>query len=142
MVVYDTIWGFFTYLIQYVIFSVFTEKVSFTRFMADWSDFSIFPKFVKDLKFIWESKLEALWKLLVTRQVVANFLILLIKLIASLPKPLGFKCNLPLFSSFEVIFPLSMISICKPCKCSFVLITVKEDSLTVLLVPKCNIILF
>ena len=44
----------------------------------------------------------------------------------SLPKPLGFKCNPLLFSSFEVIFPLSMISICKPCKCSFVLITVKE----------------
>ena len=79
-------------------FSVSSEEVSFTRFMADLSDFSVFPKFVKDLKFIWESKLDALWKLPVTLQVVANFLILIIKLIASLPKPLGFKCNPPLLS--------------------------------------------
>ena len=99
-------------------FSVALEEVSFTRFMADWSDFSVFSK---DLKFMWESKLEALWKLAVTRQVFATFLIFLIILIASLPKPLGFKCNPPLFSWFEVIFPLLMISICKPCKCSFVL---------------------
>ena len=91
------------------IFSVSSEEVSFARFMADWSDFSVFPKLVKDLKFIWESKLKALWKLLVTHQVVANFLIHLIKLIATLPKPLGFKCNPSLFSSFEVIFPLSII---------------------------------
>ena len=33
-------------------FSVSSEEVSFTRFMADLSDFSVFPKFVKDLKFI------------------------------------------------------------------------------------------
>ena len=79
-------------------FSVSSEEVSFTRFMADLSDFSVFPKFVKDLKFIWESKLDALWKLPVTLQVVANFLILIIKLIASLPKSLGFKCNPPLLS--------------------------------------------
>ena len=79
-------------------FSVSSEEVSFTRFMADLSDFSVFPKFVKDLKFIWESKLDALWKLPVTLQVVANFLILIIKLIASLPKPLGFECNPPLLS--------------------------------------------
>ena len=79
-------------------FSVSSEEVSFTRFMADLPDFSVFPKFVKDLKFIWESKLDALWKLPVTLQVVANFLILIIKLIASLPKPLGFKCNPPLLS--------------------------------------------
>ena len=79
-------------------FSVSSEEVSFTRFMADLSDFSVFPKFVKDLKFIWESKLDALWKLPVTLQLVANFLILIIKLIASLPKPLGFKCNPPLLS--------------------------------------------
>ena len=91
------------------IFSVSSEEVSFARFMADWSDFSVFPKLVKDLKFIWESKLKALWKLLVTHQVVANFLIHLIKLIATLPKPLGFKCNPSSFSSFEVIFPLSII---------------------------------
>ena len=107
-------------------FSVSSEEVSFTRFMADWSDFWEFPRLVKDLKFIWESKLEALWKLPVIRQVVANFLILLIKLIESLPKPLEFKCNPPLFSLFDVILPLSMISICKPCKCSFILITVKD----------------
>ena len=91
------------------IFSASSEEVSFARFMADWSDFSVFPKLVKDLKFIWESKLKALWKLLVTHQVVANFLIHLIKLIATLPKPLGFKCNPSSFSSFEVIFPLSII---------------------------------
>ena len=54
-----------------------------------------------------------------------KLLILLIKLIASFPEPLRFKYNPPLFSSFEVIFPLSMISICKPYKCSFVLIIVK-----------------
>ena len=62
-----------------------------------------------------------------TRQVVTNFLILLIKLIASLPKPLGFKCNPPLFSSFEFMFPLLMVSTDKLCKSSFVLITVKES---------------
>ena len=51
----------------------------------------------------------------------------------SLPEPLGFKRNPPLLSSPEVIFPLSMTSICKPCKCSFVLITVEEAlSLSVL----------
>ena len=38
-----------------------------------------------------------------------QLLIHLIKLIATLPKPLGFKCNPSLFSSFEVIFPLSII---------------------------------
>ena len=86
--------------------------------MADAFDFSI--------KFIWDSKIEAFWKQPATYQGNANFLILLIKLIASIPKTLGFKCNPPLFSSFEVIFPLSMVSIDKPCKCSFVLIFVKE----------------
>ena len=55
-----------------------------------------------------------------------KFLVLLIKLIASLPKPLRFKCNPPLLSSFEIIFPLLMTFICKPCNCSFVLITAKE----------------
>ena len=77
-------------------------------------------------RFVWESKFEAFWKQPVTRQVVAIFLIFLIKLIASLPKPLGFKCNPPLFSLFELIFPLPMVSTSKPCKCSFVLITVEE----------------
>ena len=47
-------------------------------------------------------------------------------MIASLPKFLGFKCNPLLFNSFEVTFPLSMTSNCKPCKYSFGLITVKE----------------
>ena len=160
-------------------FSVSSELAPFSRFMADLSHFSMYPKLAKNLKFSSVSKLEAFWKLLVTRQIITNFLILLMKLIASLPKPLGFKCNPPLLSSFEVIFPLSMTSICKPCKCSFVLITVKEalplsvlviklrmktllsgkvcsinffrvsnlsrtildGSLTVLLVPTCNIIL-
>ena len=103
---YDTIWVFLKHSFSASFFSVSSEEVSVTRFMEDWSDFSVFPKLVKDLKFIWESKLEALWKLLVTCQVVANFLILLIKLIASLPKHLGFKCNPPLLSSFEVIFSL------------------------------------
>ena len=107
---YHTIWVFLTYLIQHVIFSVSLEEVSFTRFKADWSDFSVFLKLVKDLKVISESKVETLLKP-VTRQVVAAFLILLLKLIASLPKPLGFKSNPPLFSSFEVMFPLSTISI-------------------------------
>ena len=41
-------------------FSVSSEKFSFTRFMADWYDISVFPKLIKDLKFIWESKLDAL----------------------------------------------------------------------------------
>ena len=107
-------------------FSVSSELVLFSWFMADLSDFSVYPKLAKDPKLAAVSKLEALWKLPVTRQVVTIFLILLIKLIASLPKPLGFKCNPPSLSSFEVIFRLSMISICKPCKCLFVLITVKE----------------
>ena len=30
--------------------------------MADSFDFSMFPKLIKEIKFIWESKLEALWK--------------------------------------------------------------------------------
>ena len=47
--------------------------------------FHFFKKLVKDLKFIWESKVKALWKLPITRQVVANFLFLLIKLIVSTP---------------------------------------------------------
>ena len=94
--------------------------------MAGWSDFSVFLKLVKDLIFIRESKFKALWKLPATLQVDAKFLILLRKLKASLCKPLGFKCNPPLFSSFEVIFPLPLTSICKQYKCSFVLITVKE----------------
>ena len=81
------------------IFSVSSEEVSFTRIMADWSDFSVFSKLVNHQKFNWESKTEPLWKLPVTSQVVANFLILLIKLIASLPKPLGFKCNVSLLDS-------------------------------------------
>ena len=113
---YNTIWVFLTHLIQSVIFSVSYEEVLFTRFMADCSDFSVFLKLIIALKIIRESKLEASSKLPVTLQVVANFLILLITLIARLPKPIGFKCNLPFFSSFEVIFPFSMISICKPCK--------------------------
>ena len=33
-------------------FCVSSEEVSFTRLMADWSDFSVFPKLVKDLKII------------------------------------------------------------------------------------------
>ena len=33
-------------------FSVSSEEVSFTRFLADWSDFLIFPKLVQGLKFI------------------------------------------------------------------------------------------
>ena len=96
--------------------------------MADLSDLSVFLKMVKNLKFIWESKLEDLWKLPVTRQII-NFLILLIKLIPSLPSPLGFKCNAHLLSSFEVKFPLLMISICKPYKYSFILITITESLL-------------
>ena len=107
-------------------FSVSSELVPFSWFMADLADFSMYPKLAKYLKFTSVPKLETLLKLPVTHQVVTNFLILLIKLIASLPKPLGFKCNPPLLSSFEVTFPLSMISICKPCKSSFVLITVKK----------------
>ena len=79
-------------------FCASSELVPFCWVMADLSDFSIFPKLVKDLKFIWVSKPEALWKLPVTRQVVTNFLILLINLIASLPKHLWFKCNPPLFN--------------------------------------------
>ena len=75
------------------------------------------------LKFVWESKLEALWKQPVIRQVVPIFLI---NLIASSSKPRWFKCKPPLFSSCKVIFPLPMISICKQCKYSFVIITVKE----------------
>ena len=60
-------------------------------------------------------------------------------MIASLPKPFGFKCNCPLLSLFEVIFPLSMTSICKLCKCSFVLITVKETlPLSVLVIKSAN----
>ena len=100
--------------------------VPFSWFIEDLSNFSVYPKLAKSLKLTSVSKLEAIWKLPVIGQVVTNLLILLIKLIASLPKPLGFKCNPPLLSSFEVIFPLSMILICKPCKCSFVLITLKE----------------
>ena len=65
-------------------FSVSSEEVLFTRFMADWSDFSVFPKLVKDLKFIWESNLEASWKLSITIHVFVNFLVLLLKLIVSL----------------------------------------------------------
>ena len=49
---YDTIWVFLTYLIQRVIFSVSSKKVSFTRFMANCSKFSAFPKLVKDLQII------------------------------------------------------------------------------------------
>ena len=89
------------------------------RFMA-------FPKLVKNLKFIRKLKLKTSRKLPVTYKVVVNFLILLMKLIASLLKPLGYKCNPPLFNSFEVIFPLSITSSCKPCKCTFILLTVKE----------------
>ena len=126
-------------------FSNSSELVPFSWFMPDLSDFSVYPKLAKNLKFTSLSKLEALWKLPVTRQVLTTFLILLIKLIVSLPNPLGFKCNPPLLSLLEVIFRLSMTSICKPCKCSVALITVKEafldGSLTVLLVPTCNIIL-
>ena len=33
-------------------FSISPEEVSFTQFMADWSDLLVFPKLVKDLKFI------------------------------------------------------------------------------------------
>ena len=47
-------------------------------------------------------------------------------LIASLAKPLEFRYKPLLFSLFEIIFLLSLISTCKPCKCSFALITVKE----------------
>ena len=65
-------------------------------------------------------------KLAATLQVFANFLILLIKLIAILPKLLWIKCNRPLFSLCEVIFTLLMISICKPCQSLFVWITIKE----------------
>ena len=43
--------------------------------MADSSDLAIFPKLVKGPIKTW---IEALWKQQVTRQVVANFLILLI----------------------------------------------------------------
>ena len=45
---YDTILVFLWYLIQHVIFSLSSEEVSFTRFMEHWSDFSVFPTFVKD----------------------------------------------------------------------------------------------
>ena len=41
-------------------FGVSSDKVSFTRYMAEWSNFSLFSKLVKDLKFIWESKHEDL----------------------------------------------------------------------------------
>ena len=57
---YDTIWVFLTYLIQHAIFSVSSEKVLIIQFMADWSDFSVFSKLVKDLSFICESKIEVL----------------------------------------------------------------------------------
>ena len=60
---------------------------------------------------------------------MANFLILLIKLIPSLPSPLGFKCNARLLSSFEVKFPLLMISIFKAYKYLFILITITESLL-------------
>ena len=120
---YDTIQFFLCISCNASSFSVSSELVPFSWFMADLSDFSVYPKLAKDLEFTSISKLEALWKLPVTYQVVKNLLILEIKFIAS---PLGFKCNPPLLSSFEVIFPLSMISIGKSCKCSFVLITVKE----------------
>ena len=49
---YDTKWVFLTYLIHASFFSVSSEEVSFTRIMIDWSDLSVFPKLVKDLKFI------------------------------------------------------------------------------------------
>ena len=123
---YNTIWIFLMYLIQRVIFQRLFRISTFSWFMAGLSDLSMFPKLAKNLKFTSVSNLEALWKLPVTRQFVTNILILLIKSIASLPKPLWFKCNPPLLSLFEVIFPFSMTSICKSCKCSFVLITVEE----------------
>ena len=107
-------------------FKVSSECVPFYWFTADSSYFSIFPKLVTDLKFIWESKLVALRKLPLARQVAANFLIILIQLIASLPKPLRSRCNPPMFYSFEVIFSLSMTSNCKLYECLSVLITVKE----------------
>ena len=62
-------------------FSVSLDLVPFSWFMADLSDFSVYPKLAKDLKFTQVSKHAALWKLSVTRQVVTNFLIPLIKLI-------------------------------------------------------------
>ena len=124
---HDTTRVFLMFSFNTSFFSDSSELVPFSWFMADLSDFSVYPKFAKNLKRTSSvSKLEALWKLPVTCQVVTIFLILLIKLIASLPKPLRFKCNPPLLSSSKVIFPLSMTSICKPCKCSFVLITIKE----------------
>ena len=118
---YDTIRAFLTYLTQRIIFQ------RLFRFMANSSEFLVYPKSAKNLNFTSVSKLEALWKVPVTRKVVTNLLILLIMLMASLPKPLGFKWNPPLSISSEVTFPLSMTSICQPCKCSFFLITVKED---------------
>ena len=121
---------------------------------------------------------QSYYLLLLLKSFPFNFLILLIKSIARLSKPIEFKYYHLLFSSFEVIFPLLMISICKPCKCSFVSITVKKvlpssvrviklemimllsgksfsinffrssnlpgttsgGSLTVLLIPTCNIL--
>ena len=70
---YDTIWVFLTYLIQRVIFSVSSEEVSFTRFMANCSNFLEFPKLMKDLQIIWELKLKALLKLLDIRKSLQTF---------------------------------------------------------------------
>ena len=115
MVNYDTVWVFLTYLPECFVVRVSSEWAPFCWFNAESPDFSIFPKLADNLKFVWESKLEALWKLLVTRQIDANFLILQIKLIASLP--LGCKCSPPLFNSFEVMFPMSVTyNKWKPCK--------------------------
>ena len=49
-------------------FSDSSELVPFSWFMADLSDFSVYPKLAKDLKITSVSKLESLWKLPVTRQ--------------------------------------------------------------------------
>ena len=81
-------------------FSESSELVPFSWFMADLSDFLVCLKLEKNLKFTSVSKLEPLWKVPVTRQIVTNFFIFLIKLIASLPKPLWFECNPPFLSSF------------------------------------------
>ena len=70
---YDTIRVFLRISVNALFFSVSSKLVPISWFMADLSDFSVYPKLVKDRKLTSVSKLEALWKLPVTRQVVQVF---------------------------------------------------------------------
>ena len=78
----------------------------------------------QDISLFWEkSQSKHLWKLPATCHDLLKLLVFLIKLIANLPKPYLFKCNLPRLNPALLILLLSMMSSCSVDKCWLTLLS-------------------